>query len=486
MADTSIPAVLYRRVADHMQAAIEAGTYGPGDRVPSLRALSRTFSVSLNTAREAYSLLERRGVLHARPQAGFYVLSQAEPPRHPMNGRPRPVAVTVSDMVHEVMADSSDFSLTSLAVVDTDPVLLPLKEIERAMVHSIRYRPDETTRYQSAADTRELRQHIVKRLLGAGVRAHLDDVVVTAGCLEAVTLALFATCRPGDTVAVESPTFFIFYRLVERMGLRVVEIPTDPITGMRLDTLEYVLADHPVKAILCTPNFSNPTGSVMPTDMKRRLVCMARQARVALIEDDIYGEMHFGGSRPAALASFDTDGTVIHCSSVSKTLAGGLRIGWVLGGRRHADIERLKAVSSISVAAPSVQTVTAFLSTGRYDRHLRRLRRALHDNMTRLACLVSKSFPDATRITNPCGGLALWIELPEWADTVELYRRARDAGISLAIGPMFTLSRDFRRFLRLSAGRLGQREEEAIRVVARMTHEMKRTSLATVDRGVDE
>lgn len=458
--------VLYRKVADRMQSAIEVGTYVPGDRVPSLRELSRTFSVSLNTAREAYSLLESRGVLQARPQAGFYVAPPVSLPRHPKMTRPKPKVVGVSDMVHEAMNDASNPQIVSLAVAATDHALLPMADLERSMVRSIRYRPEQSTRYQFGDDTRELRNHIAKRMLGAGVQAHPDDIAISAGCLEAVSLALLATCRPGDTIAVESPVYFVFYRLVERMRLRVVEIPTDPTTGMQLDVLEYVLDQHPVKAILCIPNFSNPTGSLMPTAAKQRLVALAQRAQVALIEDDIYSELHFSERRPSALLSYDSDGTVIHCSSISKTIAPGLRIGWVSGGRWHSDIVRLKAVSSVCAAAPSVQAVSEFFGTGRYDRHLRRLRHKFQDNMARLVCLALESFPQGTRLTRPTGGMTLWAELPEQIDTIALYRRAREENISLAVGPMFTLSRDFHHFLRLSAGRVGPREERAVRRVA--------------------
>ena len=463
--------VLYRKVADRIQSMIDDGMYGAGEKVPSLRALSASLSVSVNTVREAYLLLESRGVLEARPQAGFYVSMPVEPPRHPRAADPVPTVVTVPDIVHQVMRDSVNSDYVSLALALTDQNLLPLADVERALVHALRYRPHESLGYQFKGYTRNLRTHLARRLMAVGVDASAEDLVVTAGCMEAVSLALLATCNRGDTVAVESPTYFIFFRLIERMGLQVVEIPADPETGMQIDVLEYVLDTHSVKAVLSTANFHNPTGSLMSDEKKARLVSLVSAAGAALIEDDIYGELHFAARRPAPLASFDTDGTVIHCSSVSKTVSAGLRIGWVRGGRWADDIERLKATFSITSPAPSVQALTEYLDSGRYDRHLRKLRRALYDNMCRLVRYVRGAFPEGTRLTNPAGGMTTWVELPADIDTVDLYGRAREKGISVAIGPMFTMSRDFHQFLRLNAGLFGPEQERALDIVGALCRE---------------
>ncbi len=450
---------------------VDEGLYRPGDKIPSLRGLSTSLSVSVNTIREAYLLLESRGTLEARPQTGFFVSVPVELPRHPQVEEPVPTEVSVPDIVHQVMADSVNPDINSLALALTDPELLPLADVERSLVHALRYHPLESLGYQFDTYTSGLRTHIARRMMAAGARVTPEELVITAGCMEAVSLSLLATCSREDTVAIESPAYFIFYRLMERLGLRIVEIPTDPMTGMQLDVLEYVLGTHSVKAILCTSNFSNPSGSLMPDDRKERLITLASSAGAALIEDDIYGEVHFGVKRPAPLASFDTDGTVIHCSSVSKTVSPGLRIGWVRGGRWGDDIARLKATFSVSSPAPSVQALTGYLDSGRFDRHLRRLRHRLNDNMCRLVNLVREEFPEGTRLTNPSGGLTTWVELPEMVDTIELYRKARSRGISIAVGPMFTMSRDYHQFLRLNAGKLGSVEERALMTIASLCRE---------------
>ena len=466
MTDTSD--VLYHKVADRVQSMVDEGLYKPGEKVPSLRNLSASLSVSVNTVREAYLLLESRGVLEARPQAGFYVSQPMELPRHPSTAEPVPTDVSVPQIVHQVMGDSVSPDVVSLALAITDLELLPLADVEKAMVHSLRYRPSASLGYQFHGHTQSLREHLARRMVSLGMDVGTEELVVTAGCMEAVSLALLSTCERGDTVAIESPAYFIFFRLLERLGLRIVEIPTDPVTGMQLDVLEYVLGTHSVNAVLCTPNYHNPTGSVMPDDNKKRLVSLVSGHGAALIEDDIYGELHFGASRPSPLACFDSDGTVIHCSSISKTISPGLRIGWVRGGRWNDDILKMKATSSISVSAPSVQALSEYFDSGRYDRHLRKLRRRLNDNMARLVSLVREEFPEGTRLTNPSGGMTTWAELPASVDTLALYREARSRNISIAIGPMFTMSRDFHQFLRFNAGKIGPGEEQALMTVARL------------------
>lgn len=456
---------VYRRVADSIQAMIDEGTYEPGDRLPSLRDLSRSLSVALNTVREAYLVLESRGEIEARPQSGFYVARPSSIPLHPPRPRPEPSAVSATDMIHQLMTDAQRPEFTNLALALPDPDLLPLRELERALVHVARYRPEALAAYQFADQTRELRGHIARRLHMAGVTRTPDEIGVSAGCMEAVSLALLVTCSAGDTIAMESPAYFSFRLLAAGLGLRVVEVPSHPARGLLPEVLEYVLDNHDVRAILCAPNFNNPTGALMPDDDKRRIVALAGARGIDLIEDDIYGETAFDGSRPTSLMAFDDEGVVIHCSSFSKTLGPGFRIGWFAGGRRHDQMLRLKEISSLSVSAPSVQAVTRFLAAGGYDRHLRRYRRKLYESKVRLSATIRESFPEGTRLTCPAGGMVVWVQLPRQIDSTKLYGACRDEGICIAAGPLFTESRDFHHFVRFSAGRFGAPEEQALRVV---------------------
>ena len=171
----------------------------------------------------------------------------------------------------------------------------------------------------------------------------MDEIVITTGALEALTLSLQALTRPGDIVAIERPAFHAALEAVQRLHLKAVEIPVDPRTGLDLDALEKALDTHPVRACWFMTSFHNPTGATLTDERKRALIDLLAARNVPLIEDDVYGELHFGTSptRPAKL--YDDSGLVLHCGSFSKCLAPGFRIGWVAAGRYVRQIRQARA-----------------------------------------------------------------------------------------------------------------------------------------------
>jgi DNA-binding transcriptional MocR family regulator len=198
-------------------------------------------------------------------------------------------------------------------------------------------------------------------------------------------------------------------------------------------------------------NFHNPVGSLMPDAGKQRLVAMLAERGIPLIEDDIFGDLHFGETRPRIAKCFDRDGLVLTCSSFSKTLAPGYRIGWVIPGRFAAAVLKIKRSMGFS-ATPTQLAVAEFLRSGGYDRHLRRLRAAYRDQVQRMRDHIAQVFPAGTRITRPQGGFVLWVELPPGVDSMELFEQALAAGVSIAPGTLFSPTQKYRRFIRLNAG----------------------------------
>jgi DNA-binding transcriptional MocR family regulator len=298
----------------------------------------------------------------------------------------------------------------------------------------------------------ELRHEIARRYMDLGLSVDPASVVITSGCSEALALSLQTVTRRGDIVAVESPTYFSVLRLIERMGLLAVEIDSDPETGLCLDALEAAIETMEIKAVVAVLNFSNPLGSVMPDAGKRRLVAMLEQANIALIEDDIYGDLHFGEQRPAIAKSFDQKGLVLTCSSFSKTIAPGYRIGWVIADRYRDDlIEWKQATSSAMCSLPQI-AMADYLRSGAYERHLVRLRSAYRSQVEKMRFMLARTLPAGTRITNPQGGFVLWVELPRGIDALELVNRALQEKISLTPGMMFSATRKFRNFVRINCG----------------------------------
>ena len=456
----SAPDFLYEVVADDLAALIEAGTLRPGDRVPSVRALSRERGVSVSTVLQAYRSLEDRGYVEARPQSGFYVRARAAhdvPTPSPTSPRIDVVDAPCCDLPVEVMgADGAgrarDHTVASLGPGVPAPDLLPTSALGRELARAVRYDSPDLLSYTHAQGDPDFRAAVARRSAYWGGTLAPDDIVVTAGCMEALSLSLLAVTEPGDAVAVESPVFFGTLQLLRVLGRRVVEVATDPATGVCLDALEETLDRVPVAACLFSPTYHNPLGGTVPDGDKAALVALLAEREIPLIEDDVYGDLHHGPQRPRPCKAFDVDGTVLYCSSFSKTLGPGLRVGYVAPGRFLTDIWHRKVATSVTTSSTPQRALARYLDRGGYDLHLRRLRRTLAGNLDRLRAACAEHLPEGTRITRPDGGLLLWAELPPGADAVAIYRAARAEGITTAPGPAFSASGAYLTSLRLSGG----------------------------------
>jgi DNA-binding transcriptional MocR family regulator len=448
------PLTLYARVADTLAREIREGLYEPGDRLPSVREAARRLAMSTSTVLEAYGQLLDRGLIESRPQSGFYVRSTARSPEAPAMSRPRvaPTAVSVGEIAMEVVHAASDPKLVSFGNALPDLRLDAPRALQRSMLGVVRAFGTRTLAYDVPPGYRELRVQIARRGIDAGCSFTPDDVVVTSGCQEAVVLCLRAVSSPGDTVAVESPTFYGTLQAIRSLGLRALEIPTHPESGISLESLEMAIEQFAIKALVLTPNGSNPLGYVMPDDRKESLLRLLEAHDVPLIEDDIYGEVVYapGPPRPRAIKSWDTRGQVLLCSSVSKSIAPGLRVGWAVPGRWTAQVNYLKLVSSMASATLPQIAVAEYMAHGGFDKHLRAARAAYRQARDRLVDLVGKHFPRDTRVTRPAGGFVAWLELRKGADAIALYRRALAEGISIAPGPLFSAREKYRNFVRLN------------------------------------
>jgi DNA-binding transcriptional MocR family regulator len=239
---------------------------------------------------------------------------------------------------------------------------------------------------------------------------------------------------------------------LESLHLKALEIPTHPKEGICLEDLEAALKEGKISACALVTNFSNPLGSCMGDRKKKQLVELLNRYDVPLIEDDIYGELQFEGARPKAVKAFDTEGRVLYCTSVSKTLSPGLRIGWAAAGRYQVKVEQLKMSLNWMTSVPAQLTVAAFLSNGGYDRHLRHLRRAYQAQMNRISQAICEYFPAETKVSRPEGGYVLWLEMPESFDAMAFYEEALQHNISIAPGMMFSPSGSYRNCFRLNCG----------------------------------
>ncbi|MFB0825272.1 GntR family transcriptional regulator [Chromobacterium violaceum] len=443
---------LYQQLVNEWMELIRNGTVRPGERLPSVRKACAMHKVSPSTILQTYRMLEDRGLIEARPQSGFYVKSAASLPL-PRMRRQSAAHHTgeVVDQIEAVMgvqsqADFIDLSLASPRGSD----FYPTTRFKHIMGRLLRQHPELTTDYPFPPGSERLRRQIAQRAVNWGCVLAADELVISNGCTEALQLALRAVCKPGDTVGVESPTYFALLPMLKDLGLAVIEIPTHPTSGLALDALELLLSEKRLNAVVAMPTVHNPLGSTMPPEAKRRLAQLVNDYQVPLIEDVPHAELFYGASTPDAVKAYDRDGWVLLCSSYSKTLAPGFRIGWIAPGRFLSEVRRLKFSSSLGQPALLEETLAEYLESGGYDHHLRLLRRHFISQMEKLRGAVAQHFPDGTRATLPSGGCLLWVELPSHADTMQLFRAALAERITVVPGAMYSAKGRYRNCLRLS------------------------------------
>lgn len=468
----------YEALADDIARSIRQGELPPGSRLPSVRQASTARKLSPATVFQAYYRLEAQGLIRSRARSGYYVTAAAQPlpaepeaPSRP-DGESRPV--DVSALVFEILESAHDRDVVPLGSAFMNPALFPLARLGRAMANAAVHLAPWSTVDDLTPGNAALRRQISLRYLADGMHVPPGDIVVTNGAMEALNLCVSVLTRPGDAVVVESPCFYAALQALERQGLRAVEVPTHPREGIDLDALDIAIARHAPKACWLMTNFQNPLGSTLPDDRKRALVELLMRRGVALIEDDVYGELYFGARRPMPAKAYDTDGVVLHCASFSKTLAPGYRVGWVAAGRHVQAIARAKLSSTLATCVPAQLALARYLERGGYDRHLRRLRKTLAAQQADYLAAVARYFPAGTRVTRPAGGYFLWIELPETCDALALQRQALRLGVSIAPGPMFSAHRGFAHCLRLNYGHpLDARADSAMQTLGRLAEETR-------------
>lgn len=445
----------YERVAAIIQSQINSGALRAAERVPSLRAMSRHAGVSIGTVVQAYLQLERRGLLEPRARSGYFVAPRKERPLGPSarHGRPsrRPLGVA-PEVVDTVIASFARTDLVALNSALTTSAARINGRLNGLTRRTLRELPNLPNVFSTPPGHAPLRREIAKRSALCGMRVDADDVVITNGTMEALALTLGVLCKPGDAVLVESPTYFGILQLLQHLGLKVVEVPNHASTGIDAEALERAVGGTRVAAALLQSSFNNPTGAATPDAAKRRIVAALAKQRVPLIEDDIYGDLHFGHQRPKPFAAFAPAGDIVTCGSISKSVALGYRIGWAIGPRYTSALTRAKFCTSVGTATLQQHVAARYFATGLHDRHLRRIRENLHTSCGRFAEAIAAAFPAGTRASNPAGGVVLWVELPHGIDGVELFHAALERGIGIAPGIIFSAMADYRNFIRLSAG----------------------------------
>lgn len=441
---------LYQRLAQDLEALIHDGSLRAGARAPSIRELCRERSISPASAMRAYELLEARGLLESRDRSGFYVTARPTPARRVARPR-RPEHVDVSDLVFQILESTRQRDCVPLGSAFPSPELFPLRQLGRHLAAVSQLDPWSTVEHLPPGSP-VLRSQIARRyrLMGADVAP--DEIIITAGALEALNLALQVVTAPNDIVAIESPAFYGCLQAIEGAGRRAIEIPTHPQHGVDLEALERTLARVPVKACWFMTTLHNPLGVSLAPQSMQRLVQLLAAHDIPLIEDNVYAELYFGRTRPRITKVWDRAGLVLDCGSFAKSLAPGYRLGWVAAGRYAAAVRKRKITTSIATSIPIQAAISRYLETGVYDRHLRQLRKTLARQQSQLVAALERHFPTGCTWSRPGGGYQLWVRLPRGANALLLQEQALEHDISVAPGPLFSPRREFNDAIRLNYG----------------------------------
>jgi DNA-binding transcriptional MocR family regulator len=444
---------IYQHIANNIEKLITGGSLKVGDKLQSVRMLGKEQGISVSTAFQAYYALEGKGLIEARSKSGYYVKYNPKKFRKlPQKIQPeaKESDISVEEIASRVYKELDSENIIRFSLALPSPDLLPVAKLNKAIIKSVQNTKDSCTGYEQTLGNPELRKQISKLSFNWSGQISDDEIIVTSGCNEALVTCLKASTKAGDTVAIESPTYFGMLRVLELLGLKAVEISTDPTTGVDLDFLKKCIPKFNIKACLFIPNFNNPLGCCMPDLNKKELVSMLANYEIPLIEDDIYGELYFGTQRPLTCKSFDKNGLVLHCTSVSKSIAPGYRIGWAIPGKFLDRVRNIKIAYSGPTATITQSAIANFLGNGRYEFHMKEMRKMLYTQCLQYIQTIVEHFPEDTRISRPQGGFVLWIELNKNIDTFKLYQEALKKNISIAPGHIFSLQPRYSNCLRIS------------------------------------
>ncbi len=458
---------LYDKVAKLVSDMIKSGTLKPGERIPSLRKMSKKLNVSIATVTQAYVYLEDLGQIESRPASGYYVRhNRRQVADLPHSAKPLslPRNIEISNTIETVFSLSKSNDIVPLGIAQPDPLLLPSNSLAKSTRLALSRYSKRLHGYGPQEGTEELRRQIAFRSADISSLVEASEVLITNGATEALTIALKAVAKPGDSIAVQTPVYFGILQVIKSCGMLSVEIESSIQTGVNLDSLEQVLLRQKISAVVLVPNFNNPTGSLMPNENKARLVELLDNADIPLIEDDAMGDLYFGDTRPVSCKKFDRKNQVISIGSFSKSLSPGYHVGWLFPGRYYIKALQQKLGVSSCTSTLTQYALAEYLVSGHYDHHLMRLRRSLREQVSRLSNTVLRCFPVGTRMTHPSGGMVLWIQPSVEYDSLEVYNQALSIGTSFTPGELFSARPRYDNYMRLCAGQIwSDRMETAVK-----------------------
>src|SRR5579884_1778700 len=472
-------APLYQQIRDGLRGEIMGGALQAGARLPASRQLARDLGVSRITVVNAYAELEAEGLLESRGGAGTFVLApwevaEVRAQRRPRVALPRwqaelaPAARPQRARALREDGRPIDGALISFARARGDSRPFPVEEFRRTLGAVVEHDRPGCLEYEHAEGYPPLRDAVARYLRQLGVDASADDVVITAGAQQAIDLLARVLVRPGDTVAIEEPTYPGALDAFETAGAWLVPVPLDR-EGMRVDVLRGAI-EGGARLVYTVPTFHNPTGAVMSAQRRHELVALAQQLGVPVIEDDYLREVRFGSPIPPPLAAFDQHGDVVHVGSFSKSLLPTLRLGYVVvRGPLREQLVALKRVADAGSSALLQRALHSFLQSGVLHRHWKRASRLYRRRQAAMVAAMRRHFPAGARWTAAGGGVLMWVRVPDGVSVDALWEEAIAHGVGFAPGSAFFVEPADQPFIRLNFAALDDEQiERGVATIGRL------------------
>lgn len=445
--DPEAPSPLYLQVQRRIRGLIQEGEWRPGVRLPAVPELAQRFAVHRLTVLKALLGLKRTGWVQTVPGRGSFVAPRLpEAAAHRVAEEPFPFegsGVPVRDgelgpWLGETLERAQDRQLVSFSAGFPPWDLLPGDSLRRLHIEVMRDLGPEAWSYAAPAGHPPYLEAVSRWLASEGEPiAQGWGIRATQGAQSGLALVLEALTVPGDAVLVESPCYVGLLALIRAMGREALPVPVDR-QGLDPDRLASALQRGDAKILFTVPSFHNPTGMTLTKARRERILAMTRRHGVAVVEDETYGDLRFAGSPIPSFRCLPDSDHVIHIGSFSKSLAAGLRLGYLIAqGNLLRRLAPLQEVHSIALPTLSQAVVARFLDSGGFKRHVSKLRRALKERRDAMVESILATFPHGTQVTEPKGGMHLWVVLPEGFSALDLHRAALDQGLSFAPGPLF-------------------------------------------------
>jgi len=475
---------LTQQLADRIATLIDGGELEPGEKLPATRALAAEAGINHLTAVRVYRRLSELGYVTAAVGRGTFVrrrvpVASDDTPENDdwqlgmLNER---VMTYSEEMLRESLVGGVDANrdVIPLATGFPDPDLCPSQELAEIAAAIARDDPRAVTGYLEVEGLPELRERLASHGRSTGFATSCEEIIVTSGARQAIDLVARSVLGPGDVCAVESPSFAGMLSSMQSSGARVLPLPIDA-DGVDVDALERILARHELKLVALQPSCQNPTGVDLSPARRERLLELARTRGFFVLEDGVYATMRYEGERPRSLRA-SAPGHVIYVDSVSKTIGGGLRVGWIsASGPIRQRLVQLKLDTDIHTAALPQHLAARYLQGDRHERLLARALPVYRRRRDALLRALDRHMSDHAFWTVPAGGHHVWVTLHQPLDERALYAEASRAGVTFLPGGALQAEKSSRTSMRLSFSMAApEAHEEAIRRLATALREVRR------------